>query len=157
MLCFFKLVLSSILRLLLKVKTTLMKIHNKTILLADDDHDDLHLLSEALKDIDPSYSIMQAHDGENAIELLKEAKESECLPCLIVLDINMPKMDGKQALVTIQNELKLSEIPIVIFSTSSSEVDKMFFKNKNVEMITKPVEFEILYQVAVKMLNYCRS
>ena len=134
-----------------------MEKHNKTILLADDDHDDLHLLTEVLKEIDPSYAIMQANDGEKAIEILREAKDSEHLPCLIVLDINMPKMDGKQTLVSIQNDLALSSIPVVMFSTSSSEVDKLFFKSKNVELITKPVEFRILYQVAVKMLNYCKS
>jgi CheY-like chemotaxis protein len=129
--------------------------HNHTILLADDDLDDLNLLTDVLHELDTSYSIVQTHDGEEAIKKLAEMKEAGNLPCLVILDINMPKMDGKQTLVTIQSDSELSDIPVVIFSTSNSEVDKLFFKNKNVEMITKPIEYESLYKVAAQMLTYC--
>jgi CheY-like chemotaxis protein len=133
-----------------------MKINSQTILLADDDQDDLHLLTEVLTQIDASFSIEQAQNGEEVLERLREMKETGNLPGLIILDINMPKMDGKQTLVTIRNDRELSDIPVVIFSTSSSEVDKLFFESKQVEMITKPVEVETLYSVAMEMLNYCK-
>jgi CheY-like chemotaxis protein len=134
-----------------------MEKNNPYILLADDDIDDLSLLSEVLHKVDTTYIIVQANNGEDALLKLNEMKKYGNLPCLIVLDVNMPKLDGKQTLVAIQSDPELSFIPVVVFTTSSSEVDKLFFQKKNVEMITKPVEFQTLYDVAVKMLEYCKT
>ncbi|MCU7551329.1 response regulator [Chitinophagaceae bacterium LB-8] len=127
------------------------------ILLVDDDEDDLHILSSTLKQMGSSYEILQAHDGADALTQLRQLSQSGELPSLIIMDINMPKMDGKQTLTAIKADDSLSGIPIVIFSTSSSEVDKLFFKTKNVEMITKPVEFKTFYDVAAKLLSYRKS
>jgi CheY-like chemotaxis protein len=124
------------------------------ILLVDDDEDDLHLLSSALKAIDPTYEILQAYNGKAALEKLEEMKKVGILPSLIIMDINMPKMDGKQTLITIRSDEALSAIPIVIYSTSNSEVDKLFFQRKHVELITKPVEYATFYDVARKLLSY---
>jgi CheY-like chemotaxis protein len=115
---------------------------NQTILLADDDHDDLELLSEVISGIDEDYKIVQVNNGIQALKKLKELKLQGNLPCLIVLDINMPRMDGKQTLLAVKSDPDFSNIPVVIFSTSNSELDKLYFKKKNVEMITKPVEFQ---------------
>ena len=124
------------------------------ILLVDDDEDDLNILSNTLKQMGSTYDILQAHDGADALSQLRELKQTGKLPSLIIMDINMPRMDGKQTLTAIQADDALSSIPIVIFSTSSSAVDKMFFQRKNVEMITKPVEFKTFYDVAEKLLSY---
>jgi CheY-like chemotaxis protein len=130
---------------------------NQTILLADDDHDDLELLSEVISGIDEDYKIVQVNNGIQALKKLKELKLQGNLPCLIVLDINMPRMDGKQTLLAVKSDPDFSNIPVVIFSTSNSELDKLYFKKKNVEMITKPVEFQALYNAAEKMLDYCED
>jgi CheY-like chemotaxis protein len=135
---------------------TYMDKNNQTILLVDDDIDDLNLLSEVMHEIDWTYNIVQANNGEEALVKLEGMKQAGKLPCLIVLDINMPKMDGKQTLVAIQDDSELTNIPVVIFTTSNNKVDKLFFEMKNVEMITKPVEFQVLFKVAVKMLNLCK-
>jgi CheY-like chemotaxis protein len=124
------------------------------ILLVDDDEDDLHILSSTLKQMGSSYEILQAHDGADALSQLRQLRQTGNLPSLIIMDINMPRMDGKQTLTAIKSDDSLADIPIVIFSTSSSEVDKMFFQKKNVEMITKPVEFKTFYDVAQKLLSY---
>ena len=134
-----------------------MEKHGQYILLADDDLDDLSLLSEVLQNVDGTYVLVQANNGEEALHKLDQMKATDNLPCLIVLDINMPKMDGKQTLVAIQSDPELSSIPIVIFTTSSSEVDRMYFQMKKVEMITKPFDYQSLYNVATKMLGYCKS
>lgn len=126
------------------------------ILLVDDDEDDLQILSTTLKQMGSSYEILQAHDGADALAQLRQLRQTGKLPSLIIMDINMPRMDGKQTLTAIKADGLLSTIPIVIFSTSSSEVDKMFFQRKNVEMITKPVEFKTFYDVAKKLLSYRR-
>jgi CheY-like chemotaxis protein len=127
----------------------------KTILCVDDDVDDFEMLQEALTGIEASYEIISAYDGVHALELLQQMKQCGQLPCLIVLDINMPRMDGKQTLSAIQRDSSLSSIPLVLFSTSSSELDKTFSLLKHVELITKPLTLNTLQGVAAKLLHYC--
>lgn len=130
---------------------------NTTILYVDDDQDDLEMLQEAITSIDPGYQIVKANNGEEGLARLAEMKQHGTLPCLIVLDINMPKLDGRQTFQRIKADEALGAIPIVIFSTSSNKMDKMFFAGKNVEYITKPIYFPHLLEVAQKLLTYCSS
>lgn len=130
---------------------------NHTILCADDDDDDIQMLQEAIKEVDGSYRLLKAHDGVDALNQLKALKESGTLPCLVVLDINMPKMDGRQTFISIRNQEEYASIPVVIFSTSSSPLDKMFFARKDVEYITKPINYDFLVEVAKRLLSYCRK
>lgn len=132
-------------------------VSNHIIFYADDDADDRQLLCRALNTIDANYRILEAEDGDEAISRLKKMKESGVLPSLIVLDINMPKMDGKQAYVFIKSDEVLSAIPVIIFSTSKSELDKLFFKRKNTLYITKPTNYAHIVEAAAKMLSYCAA
>ena len=134
-----------------------MNIKPKTILYVDDDEDDMALFQQAVRAIGADYSITEAFDGLHALELLKQMQESNELPCLIVLDINMPRMDGKQTLVALQQNEIWSTIPVVLFSTSSSPMDKMFSEAKNVELITKPFSFDTLYKITHELLSYCKT
>jgi CheY-like chemotaxis protein len=127
----------------------------KTILCVDDDDDDFEMLQEAFYGFEAKHHIVSAHDGVHALELLEQMKGINQLPCLIVLDINMPRMDGKQTLVAIKRDSALHAIPIVLLSTSSSALDKTFSLSKNVELITKPLTVETLQAVATKLLHYC--
>lgn len=128
---------------------------NHTILCADDDEDDIQLLQEAIKEADGRYRLVKAHDGVDALKQLHDMNEKGMLPCLVVLDINMPKMDGRKTFLSIREHEAYADIPVVIFSTSSSPLDKMFFAKKNVEYITKPVNYNFLVEVAKKLLSYC--
>ncbi len=134
-----------------------MKTVQKTILYADDDADDVSLLKEALQEAGNHYQLVEAFDGVHALELLNYMYASDTLPCLIVLDINMPRMDGKQTLVAIQKHPVFAHIPIVLFSTSSSTLDKTFSQAKHVELITKPFEFNAFFQTATRLLSYCEA
>jgi CheY-like chemotaxis protein len=134
-----------------------MKTNYPKILHIDDDPDDQHLFRRAIRSIDQQSEIINATDGAEGIETLKSMKEENDLPCLIVLDINMPKINGRDACLMIKKDEVLSTIPLVIFSTSSSALDKMFFKGKNVEYITKPTDYDVLVEVAGKMLGYCNA
>src|SRR5215217_4173287 len=91
----------------------------RTILCIDDDADDLQLLQEAMNSIDPDCTIIKAFDGMHGLAILSEMKSKDTLPCLIVMDINMPKLDGKQTFIKLQADSVLSSIPTVVFSTSS--------------------------------------
>lgn len=125
------------------------------IFYVDDDPDDRQLLCQALNSINSNYKILEAQDGDEAIRTLKQLKEKGTLPSLIVLDINMPKIDGKQTYISIKSDEVLSAIPIIIFSTSKSELDRLFFKRKNTEYIIKPSDYSHIEEVAAKMLIYC--
>jgi CheY-like chemotaxis protein len=128
----------------------------KTVLLIDDDPDDLELLQEALQAIDKGHNLLEARDGEDGLKKLEELKGNNELPCLIVLDLNMPKMDGRQTFLAIKSDEKLSEIPVVIFSTSTSELDRMFFEKYNTAYFVKPVNFQALASTASRMIKMCR-
>jgi len=127
-----------------------------TILWADDDYDDLQMMREILTKKKREFKIMEVHNGKEALEYLKESKESSELPCLIILDINMPVLDGKETLSIIKNTADYKDIPVVVFTTSESELDKLFCKKFNTEMVTKPPTFSTLGAALDKLLKFCK-
>ena len=108
-------------------------------------------------EIDNRCQLVKARDGVDALKQLQQMKEDGTLPCLVVLDINMPRMDGRQTFVSLRNNPDFAAIPVVIFSTSSSPLDKLFFDKKDVEYITKPINYSFLVEVAKKLLYYCKD
>ena len=98
----------------------MFKIHS--LFLIDDDPDDQHVFAEALSEIDTSVRLFTASNGLEALETLRQSTTS--LPDLIFLDLNMPKMNGKQFLKEIKNDPRLQHIPVVIYTTSSAKADK---------------------------------
>lgn len=126
-----------------------------TILCVDDDSDDLQLLHETLKGAQENFDVMEAHNGRQALELLKKSKNNGTPPCLIILDINMPVLNGKETLSIIKNDEVLRNIPVVVFTTSGSEADKRFCNFYGVEMITKPPTFQNFKTVVEKLLRFC--
>lgn len=92
----------------------------KVILLVDDDMDDQELFGEAMSIVDSSATCHFASDGEEGLRML----ENGGLQCdLIFLDLNMPKMNGKQFLAEIKKSIAHRDIPVVIFTTSLREKD----------------------------------
>jgi two-component system response regulator len=123
----------------------------------DDDPDDIEMLQEAILSINPSYRLFEASDGKEGLKLLHEMKQSASLPCLIVLDINMLGLDGRETFLQLKKDKVLSTIPVVIFSTSNSPMDKLFFQGRNAEYITKPIQYNRLLDVARRLLAYCED
>lgn len=126
-----------------------------TILIVEDDEDDREILSEAMKCVSESASIAFAENGLTALEYLTQNKEPEQLPCLIVLDLNMPYLDGRQTCQRIKNDLKLDGVPIIVFSSSGNPNDKALFERQGIEFITKPEEFTSLQAIVKHMLDVC--
>jgi CheY-like chemotaxis protein len=126
-----------------------------TVLCVDDDVDDLMLLREVLQEIYTSHAIEEKHNGKEALAYLESKKENKSLPCLIILDINMPVMDGKETLVRLKEDKELQRIPVVVFTTSNSKVDQLFCDKYNVPMVTKPLHFGELKEIVEGMLCNC--
>ena len=129
---------------------------SRTILCVDDDSDDRDLVCTVIQKLDPNIVFMHAENGLVAHKILSQAKLKNEFPCLIILDINMPLMDGKQTLVRIKKDPSLNEIPVVMFSTSSSALDKAFCSQYGVELITKPAKLATVVSEVERLLNYCR-
>jgi len=127
----------------------------KVILLIDDDKDDLQMLKDALKIIDREHQVIEGSDGLDALKTLELSISQQKLPCLIVLDVNMPRLDGKQTFLAIKSNKNLSHIPIVIFSTSTNLMDRTFFERNNTAYFIKPVKFAEFASTASKMMNAC--
>jgi CheY-like chemotaxis protein len=126
------------------------------ILLVDDDADDIMLLKQVLLSLNKDCQVNEARDGQKALAALKEARSQNTLPNLIVLDIRMAVMDGRELLAIIKSEEKLNQIPLVVFTTSSNITDINYCKQFNVDLITKPFELPLLYKAAAKLLTYCK-
>lgn len=133
-----------------------MKPHKHTILVIDDDVDDLSILQEAIREVDPGATVLTAQNGAVGLEKLEQLKADGNLPCLIVLDLNMPVMDGRKTYDAIREDQLFQGIPLVMFSTSHSPLDKTYFEQKKTEYITKPVQFNELLQVARRFLDICK-
>jgi CheY-like chemotaxis protein len=125
----------------------------KYILWADDDTDDLMLMRHVLQDIGKEYDIREVNNGSEALNYLEKGKKTTNLPALIILDMNMPVLNGKEALNLIKKDESLKDIPVVFFTTSNSELDKLFCRRFGVEMITKPPQYANLKEAVKKLLE----
>jgi CheY-like chemotaxis protein len=131
-----------------------------TILMADDDQDDCLLVSKALKASRLANDLRFVEDGEELIDYLfhrgKYTDEQDApRPGLILLDLNMPRKDGREALKEIKSNAELREIPIVVLTTSKAEEDILRSYNLGANSyVTKPVTFEGLCDVMRSLGKY---
>ena len=95
--------------------------NSKPILLIEDDDVDVMTVKRAIRDLKVTNQLVSIGDGEEAIEYLRT--ESTTKPCIILLDLNMPKMDGAEFLKIVKADKALKKIPIVILTTSNSDRD----------------------------------
>jgi CheY-like chemotaxis protein len=125
----------------------------KKILYIDDDLDDCLLLKQAINKVAP-IEIVYAHNGLEALASLQQQKQNNSLPCLIVLDINMPVMDGKETLKNIRKDPTFKSIPLVIFTTSVNSLDTENLANQNTNVLIKPSDWVSYSQIVNKLLSY---
>lgn len=110
------------------------------VLYADDDEDDVDLMQEAFSKYSSNMSVVARNDGLEVLNFLKEAAPNKKLPCLVILDINMPRLDGKETLRQLRKIEDYNDVPIVLFTTSSSPEDARFAKKFNAGYLTKPMD-----------------
>ncbi len=112
----------------------------KPIMLVEDDVADVLIIKKALVELQINNKLVQLNNGEEGVEYLKN--ESNELPCIIFLDLNMPKMNGIEFLKIIKNEDNLRQIPVVALTTSINKDDICAcFKSGIAGYIVKPVDY----------------
>ena len=113
------------------------------ILLVDDNEGDILLTKEALDDARIINKISIANDGLEALHFLRQQTGSTDMPDLILLDINLPRMDGTELLGIIKTDPDLKRIPVIMLTTSSAEKDILASYNNYANCyITKPVDLD---------------
>jgi CheY-like chemotaxis protein len=128
-----------------------------SIFLADDDPDDLELLLRAFHEITNEHEFTTVNSGKALVELLSNTSDSQ-LPGLIVLDYNMPEMDGKRTLRLLQNTDRYKTIPKIIFTTSGLLIEREeFLKIGACEYLRKPSSMNEIIHSAEIMLSRCND
>ena len=124
---------------------------SKPILLVEDDNVDAMTVRRALKDLNVPNGIVHQLDGENALEYLRSSDNER--PCVILLDLNMPRMNGIDFLKIIKNDNELKQIPVIVMTTSKDERDKMeSFEFSVAGYIIKSTDYKKFVE-SLKILN----
>ena len=138
----------------------MVDLKNVVLLIAEDDPEDRMLTGEALEDAGMGEQIHFVEDGEELLDFLRrqgryQDLQGASLPRLILLDLNMPRMDGREALKEIKADASLRHIPIIAFTTSKAEEDILKTYDLGVaSFITKPVTYDALVNVMKTVDNY---
>jgi CheY-like chemotaxis protein len=122
-----------------------------TVLLADDDEDDRLFFKEAFEEIKIKTKVVLVNDG---VELMARLQNGHTLPHILFLDLNMPRKNGMECLSEIKGSDRLKDIPVAIYSTSSSEddIEETFVKGANV-YIKKPSDFGALKKILEEVIT----
>lgn len=128
---------------------------NLDIIITEDDPDDRMLIFDALKENNWPGKIAFAENGEYLLSELENRKLGKKLPGLIFLDLNMPRMDGRQALVHIRRDQDLKHIPVIVLSTSNLRDDILFsYQSGSNTFFTKPSNFTELSAMIDSVKTY---
>ena len=127
------------------------------VLLVEDNPGDARLAREALADSKLRLEVVEAHDGEVAIDVLRKAHTSECgrLPDLILLDLNLPRKDGREVLADVKNSLEWKHIPVVVLTSSKAEEDILATYQLHANAyISKPIDLAQMERVVKEIKDF---
>jgi len=136
---------------------TLLQARPIQILLVEDNPGDLELMLEALEESKMMINLTLAKDGEEAMAVLyrQEGHEQDPVPDIVLLDLNLPKKDGREVLAEIKADEKLHRIPVVILTTSAAESDILRAYELNANCyITKPVGLQQFLEVVNSIKSF---
>lgn len=125
----------------------------KNILLIDDDREDAEIFMDAVNAVEKEIVI---NSQDNPVKALQDLEVSEKLPDLILLDYNMPLLNGKEFLLRIKNKEKLKDIPVILISSPSEEfVSDLLEKKQIIHYISKPNSYPELISTLKVVLKLC--
>lgn len=127
------------------------------ILLVDDDLEDQYIFRDAMDSINSPEPVHTEQNGVTALAYLVGLPPGK-LPCVILADLNMPKMNGVDFLDNVKNHNHLKNIPVVIYSTSESKSEQeACIRRGAYAYITKPLSYQQSMDVAKKVVELCRK
>ena len=130
---------------------------HQRVLLVEDDPADVQLFMECIGEDWHQSHVRVVGDGEEALHYLRQEGEyaDSARPAMIILDLNMPRMDGRELLRTIKGDETLKEIPVVVFSTSSAERDiKQAYRDHANCYFVKPMDLHLYCSLVKDMMRF---
>ncbi|OGS62516.1 MAG: two-component system response regulator [Flavobacteria bacterium GWF1_32_7] len=125
------------------------------ILLVEDNEGDIVLTSEAFEDCGSNIELQVARNGKEGINILFDQNDESLLPDLILLDINLPLLNGHEVLKKIKENAKTKHIPVIILTTSSAISDiNLTYENHANCFITKPADINEFFETINALSNY---
>lgn len=121
-----------------------------TILYVDDDPEDIEIFHDAVRAVDPTIRYDTAVTGTEALKYLQE---QPCLPDYVILDINMPGMDGKHCLHEIRKDPRLSSLTVIVYSTNSFPRDVREIESLNATFVKKANSFNALCEMVRRIVS----
>ena len=126
-----------------------------SILVVDDDREDQLILEQYFDDIGISNEVRYFDNGEVTINYLETLPDTEDLPGLIVLDLNMPVLNGTQTLLYLKRNLRYKNIPVIIFSTSENDDEKRKCLSYGaIDYLVKPMTWDEGQSIAKRLASY---
>ena len=125
------------------------------VLYADDDADDLELLKDIFDEYSTVIELITFRDGLQLLDYIEDLAPLQPKPCLIILDINMPGLSGKQTLKKLRDIEGFTELPVVLFSTSTLPTEVAFATAYGAGFITKPLHPKQFHQIANLLIEHC--
>ena len=126
-----------------------------TIVYAENDFDDYFLLKSAFEHVRNDIDLIHVDDGWELLEFLQKIVLPSLYPSLIILDINMNGIGGKETLNILKATTRYTHIPVVMFTSYFNEADRELFRNYGIEIIKKPSSFEALMKMAKAFGEQC--
>ena len=126
------------------------------ILFVDDDLEDQAIMADAMQTVNNSMPLYFAGSGIEAMEKLESMHREDHLPCLVVADLNMPKMSGGEMLALLKKDERFRQIPVVIYSTSVNKTEKEVCLQLGAHSyLTKPLSYQESLEVVNVFLDLC--
>lgn len=126
-----------------------------SIFVVDDDKEDQAILGEYFAEVGIAEKVLYFENGEAALNFLKAIRDDEYLPRLIVLDLNMPILNGTQTLLQLKRDPRYRKIPVIVFSTSENENERRKCLNYGADAyMVKPMSYDEGKKIAEKFAEY---
>jgi CheY-like chemotaxis protein len=125
------------------------------ILWADDDPDDMALFRRIVEQVDRHSLVVSAGDGREVLAYLDGMRKEKAFPCLVILDMNMPALGGRETIGLLKEDRDFAAIPLVMFTTSSLQADRRFCDHFEVPLFTKPSSLDALEATIRQLLGLC--
>lgn len=125
------------------------------VLYADDDADDRELIQDAFEEFSPVVELVTFEEGSALLQYLQNLTPLQPKPCLVILDVNMHGLDGKQTLRRLRAMKEYSKVPAVLFTTSTLPSEAAFAQAHDAGFVTKPLYGAQIHTIINELIGHC--